>query len=943
MLKYLLLFTFLFELSCGAQENPTQKVYLSGTGYDHTVEWQFMCSDGENSGHWGTIPVPYNWETAGYGTYTYGRWYKQKGKTPSAEIGHYKTSFKAPTSWKDNAVKIVFEGVMTDTKVLINGQQAGAIHQGGFYRFSYDISELIKFDADNSLEVIVHKHSADHSVNTAERMADWWLFGGIYRPVYLEVKPQEHINIIKLDPKASGELNAEIYHTQLSGDAILSYSLKSADGQTFPAQQVSADKNTNLTKLSTQWQGIKAWTPEHPHLYNLTISLIRKNKQIHTVTERIGFRTIEVRPNDGIYCNGTKIVLKGINRHSFWPESGRCTSPAISLMDASLIKDMNMNAVRCHYPPDEHFLDMCDSIGLFFIDELAGWQNAYRTSIGSQLVKSMIHRDMNHPSVIMWSNGNEGGWNTEVDPLFDSLDIQKRDVIHPWADFDDIDAHHYPQYQTGLHRFNNGYRIFMPTEFLHGLYDEGHGAGLDDFWSKFTQHPMFAGGFLWAYNDCAVIRTDLMDSLDSDGQHAPDGVVGPHREKEGSYYTIKEIWSPVQIEMPLITNTFNGEFFISNKYIYTNLEECKLSYKVKSIPSSQSSNDQETIAEGSITLPSIESGETRRVKMELPDNFADGDLLCITATDAYEREIYTWSWPLRLAKDYRQKKMAKQDTPMAAATYAVNGDIVTLTANEATVAFNSLTGMIKNITTALGDFPLKDGPIPVGMKATADHYKVYQDEDTAIFTMWYKGGIDSIRWEMHPNGQLKMAMLALNKGTNDGGFDGGYVASQISLWGLTFSFDENEATNIEWFGKGPYRVWKNRQKGTTYGLWKKDYNNTITGESYGNLVYPEYKGYHANIYWANIGTKNNIPLSFTSESDGLFLRLFTPQEPKGSLKRSLPHFPEGDISFLYEINAIHAFKPTSQMGPQSAPTSIRIKKGDAGISMILWFNLSHTK
>lgn len=183
-------------------------------------------------------------------------------------------------------------------------------------------------------------------------------------------------------------------------------------------------------------------------------------------------------------------------------------------------------------------------------------------------------------------------------------------------------------------------------------------------------------------------------------------------------------------------------------------------------------------------------------------------------------------------------------------------------------------------------------------------------------------------------------MIALNKATNDGGFDGGYIASKIQLWGLTFNFPEQNASGIEWFGKGPYRVWKNRQRGTTFGLWQKDYNNTITGESFEKLIYPEFKGYHANMYWASIATKQAGPLTIASESDGLFLRLFTPEKPEGRLKASMPHFPAGDISFLYEINPIHAFKPVSQMGPHSEPNSIRIKKGDKGISMVVWFDFN---
>jgi hypothetical protein len=942
MIKKILLHTFLIlatALASTAQE--TDIVYLSGTGFNNTVEWDFFCSDGANSKKWSNIEVPSHWELQGFGEYTYGRWYKQQGHSPSDETGHYKTMFNAPKDWENKKVNIVFEGVMTDTKVMINGIQAGEIHQGGFYRFKYDISDKIKLGEQNLLEVFVSKHSADRLVNAAERKADWWLFGGIYRPVFLEVLPESHIAQIKVDPKADGSFTGHLNLENIDGYSTLRYFITDTNGEKFPIYESHINANTKSTIISTKWDGVKPWTPETPNLYNLTVELISDSKKQHVITERIGFRTVEVRPQDGIYVNGTKVVLKGVNRHTFWPEGGRCTNKEISVMDVNLIKEMNMNAVRVHYPTDKHFLDACDSLGIFFIDELAGWQNAYNTEVGTKLVKEMIDRDVNHPCVILWSNGNEGGWNYDIDPLFEELDPQKRDVIHGWADFDDIDTHHYPQYQTGVHRFNGGEKIFMPTEFLHGLYDEGHGAGLDDFWAKWTSSPLFAGGFLWAYNDDAVIRTDLNDSIDSDGQHAPDGIVGPFREKEGSFYTIKEVWAPIQFEPLMITSSFKGDLFIKNTYLYTNLDQCKMTYELTTIPGPWENTKVQSIAKGNIELPSVSPGETRKVSMVLPDNFFDGDVLSITATDPFGKEIYTWTWPVRLTAQYLKRKDGMYTEKTEPTTISETNNLVTLNASGTSITFNATTGMIDNVQTPKGELPFNNGPVPVGMKAEFDRYESRTEGNKAVFTAWYKGGIDSIRWEMHPDGKVKMDMVTLNKATNDGGFDGGYVADEIDLWGITFSFPEEQSTDITWFGKGPYRVYKNRMKGTTYNLWQKDYNNTITGETFENLIYPEFKGYHANTYWATIGTKNNVPMTFASESNNLFLRLFTPVEPAGALRRSLPHFPEGDLSFLYEINSIRAFKPTNQMGPQSAPSSIRIKKGDEGVTMNIWFDFTN--
>jgi hypothetical protein len=240
---------------------------------------------------------------------------------------------------------------------------------------------------------------------------------------------------------------------------------------------------------------------------------------------------------------------------------------------------MNMNAVRMsHYPPDPHFLDVCDSLGLFVLDELAGWQwPPYDSVVGRKLLREMIARDVNHPSVVMWDNGNEGGWNTAYDNDFIELDIQKREVNHPWAVHGKTNTAHYVDYNYLTQDNFASRQIFFPTEVLHGLYDGGLGAGLEDFWLRMWNNPLSAGAFLWVFADESVKRSDTGE-LDSDGNHAPDGIVGPYHEKEGSYYTVREIWSPVYIEKKYIAPAFDGHFRIENRFHYTGLKQCSFSY-----------------------------------------------------------------------------------------------------------------------------------------------------------------------------------------------------------------------------------------------------------------------------------------------------------------------------------------------------------------------------
>lgn len=937
-------------LNMQAQAPHPERIYLSGTGTDYTRTWEFYCSKGQNSGKWKSIEVPSCWELQGFGEYTYGRYYTIKGAKPSDETGIYRYRFLTPDCGKNDRIKLFFDGVMTDAEVRVNGNPAGQIHQGAFYRFSYDITSLLKAEGENLLEVKVAKQSANKSVNAAERRADWWLYGGIYRPVWLEVVPDVSMEHFILDARADGSLRASV---RMAGNAeghVLAVSIRGLkDGKPLRTlqgkEQVSCPLATSgrETGFTCKWSDVKVWNIEAPELYVARLELKdRSGNVIQVREERIGFRTIEFFPQDGIYLNGTRLIVKGINRHSFSVDGGRTTSAAMSRQDALLIKEMNMNAVRSHYPPDEHFLDMCDSLGLVYIDELSGWHGRYDTETGARLIREMVERDVNHPSVILWSNGNEGGWNTDNDSLFCKYDkFQRRHVIHPWADFDGLDTHHYPAYLTGVARFTNGYKVFMPTEFMHAMYDQGGEAGLRDFWDRWMTNPMFAGGFIWVFCDEAPKRSDRGGVLDSDGSNAPDGVVGPRREKEGSFYAIRSQWSPVQIKPLLITEYFDGSFFVSNEYIYTNLKDCRMTYEVLSCDIPMQGAVSRILARGEVTLPALSPGETGKARFSLPASFAEGDVLKLEAFDRDGHCICDWSFPIRLANPYFQRHLAQVSTGLSGNTVSArnNGKEIVLKSEKVSVTFDAATGMILRVLSGNTEIPLTNGPVAVGMKMLYQPASSYvrQDSEEAVFCARYKGGADSIVWRLTSQGLLYMDAVLLNRASGGGGFDDAFMDTEVYNLGLTFSYPERICKGMKWLGRGPYRVWKNRIPGTNYGIWHKDYNNTVTGESYDNLVYPEFKGYHANMYWATFES-DTAPFTVYSRTDGIFYRVFTPEEPKGSAKRTMPEFPEGDISFLLDIPAICSFKPIEQQGPNSQPGNIRIKKGDEGLRLNLMFD-----
>lgn len=365
----ILLSSYLLLTALGTYAQNTEIQYLSGKDKDNTVTWEFFCTKGVNSGKWSTIEVPSQWEQQGYGNYNYGH-----DKVHHDEQGFYRYKFSIPKEWKNKKVYIVFEGSMTDTEVKINGKLAGPIHQGAFYQFKYDISEFIDFNEENLLEANVSKESANESINRAERIADYWIFGGIFRPVYLEAQPESFIERVAIDAKSNGTFHMEVFVQNSTKDYTIEAHIQTFCGKDVGKPIISYTKSDEEKyTLNGTITSPKLWNQEDPNLYQVVVQLKNGKKIVHEFIQKFGFRTVELRESDGFYVNGVKVMFRGVCRHTFRPESGRTSSKKLAIEDVNLMKDMNMNAVRMsHYPPDQYFLDVCDSLGLFVIDELAG-------------------------------------------------------------------------------------------------------------------------------------------------------------------------------------------------------------------------------------------------------------------------------------------------------------------------------------------------------------------------------------------------------------------------------------------------------------------------------------------------------------------------------------------------------------------------------------------
>jgi len=953
-------------LGAMAQDIETQRQYLSGTGCDDMVQWDFKCSDGRHSGEWTKIGVPSCWELQGFGTYQYGMRFYGKA-TPEGiadEKGYYKTEFTLPKAWEGRQIQLIFEAVFTEARVTINGRKAGnGTYQGGFTRHTIDVSDRVFFGTKkNRLEVEVLKESTNPQVNLAERRADYWNFGGIWRPVFIIAKPSQNISRVAIDARGDGRFQADIFLNRALPGWSVDVSIVDAYGKEVAGKK-GVGNASDHTHIDFPVKSPKLWNAEQPNLYTAVFTLKdQQGKAIHVERQRFGFRTIEYHHSfkgvglpyphvegcndDGVFINGHKVIIKGVNRHSFRPETGRTLSKAKNIEDVKLIKSMNMNAVRLsHYPADPEFLDACDSLGLYVECELPGWHWAHETIIGSQLVEEMVTRDVNHPSIIFWSNGNEGGFNYDLEPFFTKSDPQQRVVLYPWANRNGFETKHYRSWGETA-EYMRQKEIFMPTEFLHGLYDGGHGAGLADYWELMMSNNRCAGGFLWDLMDQAVLRTDWDNTakngsqtstanpalLDPVGNFGSDGIVGPHMEKEGSYYTIKQVWSPVKLEL------LNHAIRLTNLYDFINLKDCQFTYQLLNMPEYGQSSVS-TVHKGTIKSPDVPPGEAYILSNVIPDMKAD--VLQITATDPYGEEIQTWSMRINAHSPFHFSE------GHGSATVSETSDLLTVSAAGKTYTFSKKDGYLQNVQVEGRTISMSNGPRFIAAKrADRSEDGFYNHDDKEAFqkkTLYteYKdqGQFSGFEFE---NGELKAhyrhgSLYIVTWRFND---DGTVMLSTyasfngvVDLMGVCFDYPEDKVKSKQWVGRGPYRVWQNRLEGPQYGYWHTDYNDPIPGESW---QYPEFKGYFSNIKWMQIETsegKIGISPTLPFSGDHLYVGVFTPRDGRDHLLYDLP---QTGISLLRFIPSVRNKVNTTDLnGPSAQPHFV---SGKTVASAILRFD-----
>src|SRR5690606_38473720 len=313
-----------------------------------------------------------------------------------------------------------------------------------------------------------------------------------------------------------------------------------------------------------------------------------------------------------------------------------------------------------------------------------------------------------------------------LDSVFFANDIQKRPLIYPWAVYGGFETTHYREYNYGIGTYDHGHNIVMPTEFLHGMWDGGHGAGIEDYWKAMWANPLSAGGFLWDFQDQGVVRTDKDRIIDTDGNHGADGIVGPYYEKEGSFYTIKEVWSPIFFEKREMTAGFDGAFHIENRYAFTNINQCSFSYELKKLGQYGEDKGSQT---GTIPAPDIKPYDRGVLKLDFPDNWQEYDVLYITAKDVNDLEIFTWSFPISRPNQVAENFL-KTDGDAVEVEETASGYVVS--ANGITLRINKENGLLEEVKNGKGVIPFHNGPTIQEAVTNFKNFTLQREDDKVV-------------------------------------------------------------------------------------------------------------------------------------------------------------------------------------------------------------------
>jgi beta-galactosidase len=826
---------------------------------------------------WKEIPVPSDWQMQGYDIPIYVNIkYPFEANQPLIPdnynpVGSYRKTITIPAGWKEREIFFFAGGINSFLYLWINGQFVG-MSKDSKTPAEFKISKYIKSGSENIIAMQVFRW-CDGSYLEDQ---DFWRLSGIERNIFLYSTPKTHITDVEivssLDPVyRDGQLDAKaslvnyISAKEVKGLQIEFTLIDGTGKNIFPPKAQKIDlKDSAIISFNQKVLNPQKWSAEYPNLYTLLITLKEKNGQVlESMTQKIGFRKVEIKDGN-LLINGQRVLIKGVNRHEHDPITGHVISEASMIRDIKLMKQFNINTVRaCHYPNDVRWYDLCDKYGLYVIDEANieshGWhqwdeqtlaKNPAWLSAHLNRTKRMVERDKNHPSIIIWSLGNEAGDGKNFETTYNW--IKERDKTRPVQyeqagekDHTDIVCPMYPVI-TDLQKYTSKpqKRPLIMCEYSHAMGNSN--GNLKDYWDIIRSGQFLQGACIWDWVDQSFAnKTDkkdtcwfyggdfgIVNNITSDTNFCCNGLVSSNRKPHPALWEVKKQYQSLWVKA---IDVKTGKFELYNEFDFTDMNQFDITWSIL--------ENGKSIVNNSLGIQQILPHKSKAVAVTYPSlNLAEGaeytivfsfktkaisELIPKGHEVAWEQFILPFNKPITKADISNLPKLWVKST---------NPDMPVIDGYNFSITFDAKKGQIVSYrydtTEIIKTFPVPDFwraptdndfgnkmPSRCGVwkdvfeNATRDSFTLtpvnaYQVNVQTVFSLPSIDAKYYLNYSVFGNGEI----IFSNKFV-----PGKMILSEIPRAGLKMGLP-GKFNNITWYGRGPHENYIDRNSGALLAL-----------------------------------------------------------------------------------------------------------------------------
>ena len=857
---------------------------------------------------WSDIKVPANWEVEGFGIpiYTNASYPFQKGELAPPDIpdgynpvGSYKRTFNVPANWDGKELFIHLGAVKSAFYIWINGKKVG-YSQGSKLPAEFNLTNFIK-PGKNNIALEVYRWS-DGSYLECQ---DFWRISGIERDVYLYARPKVHLADYFAKAGLTNSFKDGTFDLAIELNNVASKKQKGSvsveitkNSKTFYTSSLNFEITSNgkeSINFNKTISAVKSWSAEKPELYNLNIIIKdKKGNVLEAVSRKIGFRTSEVK-NGRYLMNGQPILFKGVNRHEHNADNGHVISKEEMLRDVQIFKENNINAVRtCHYPNDPYWYELCDEYGIYVIDEAnieshgMGYSLTRTLANNPKWLKShldrterMVARDKNHPSIIIWSLGNEAGngYNFYETYLLAKKMDDTRPVQYERAGLEWNSDLYVPMYATpdDIKKYAENDKLkksLIQCEYAHAMGNSM--GGFKEYWDLFEKYEKLQGGFIWDYVDqgLKIIKNGKEiyayggdfgpEGTPSDNNFLNNGLVQPDRKLNPHMYEVRHIQQDVKFYK---NDLSNGLIDIKNWYFFRDLTNYKLNWELIANGKVVETGTINNI----ITLPQ----ETNTVKIPFNTNLKSDVEYFLNVKALLKNAEALLPVGYQIAYEQFQLNSVEVTDPSEANSEVklkTKGELLIVSGANFEINFNKAKGELVNY--------LFNGVSLIEKGPQVNFWRAPNDND-------YGAGTQNKFGEWKNSAKNKNVKTVVNKISKhkisisftkelfkgDATFeqiftiDGNGVVevsnklnaikgahSNIYKFGNEMVLS-SEIKQIEWYGKGPFESYADRQHAAKVGI----YSGSIA-EQYFPYIRPQETGNKNDVRWVKLTSKDGLGL-----------------------------------------------------------------------------------